>query len=86
MDRLREHGVRVIHLAKIMHPKEYVIESTNVNSVMSKVMGSEVRDGCDRYLQQLAQSEVRLMGDIIEFNEDNPELEFDSVFGPIRMS
>lgn len=43
------------------------------------LIGSEVREGCNWYLQQLAQSEVRTLKDIIKFNEDHPSLSLTQV-------
>jgi hypothetical protein len=39
MDRLREHDVRVVYPAKMMPPEEYVVDGTNVDDMMSKIIG-----------------------------------------------
>lgn len=55
-----------------------MVESRILEVMAHRCTGSQAREGCESYLKGLEASKVRDLQDIIKFNEDNKEIEFDA--------
>jgi amidase len=67
-EKIKGFGGKVAYPADVPHP------STIDNGFIGIVNG-EFRDTVNSYLQNLAESEVRSLAEIIQFNKDHPELQ-----------
>ncbi|PVH86312.1 amidase signature enzyme [Cadophora sp. DSE1049] len=79
VDKICEHGGRVVHPVHITPPKEYIVDEDGgiVDDLMDDVMKSQAREGCEKYLSSLAYTKVHNLKDIIELNDSNVATEFD---------
>jgi amidase len=75
---LRDSGAKVTHPVYITPPEKWLVEGgTNVDDLMDDIMRSQARAGCEYYLRTLEDSKITKLQDIIDFNNVNPEKEFD---------
>ncbi|KAF2657867.1 amidase signature enzyme [Lophiostoma macrostomum CBS 122681] len=80
---LRELGAKVTNPVYITPPEKWLVErGIDVNDLMTDIMRSQARAGCENYLRTLDHSQVTGLQDIIDFNDANPEKEYDEVFCP----
>ncbi|KAL5328043.1 hypothetical protein ACEPPN_005750 [Leptodophora sp. 'Broadleaf-Isolate-01'] len=84
IDKIREHGGRVVHPVHITPPEGYIADEDggNVDDLMDDVMKSQAREGCEKYLSSLAYTKVHNLKEIIEFNDSNVATEFDENLCP----
>ncbi|KAH9209837.1 amidase signature domain-containing protein [Leptodontidium sp. 2 PMI_412] len=84
IDKIREHGGRVVHPVHITPPEGYIVDEDggNVDDLMDDVMKSQAREGCEKYLSSLAYTKVHNVKEIIEFNDSNVATEFDENLCP----
>ena len=75
---LQTTGACVVHPVYITPPEEWLVEGgTKVDDLMDDIIRSQARAGCESYLRTLDKSKVTTLTDIIKFNIENADQEFD---------
>lgn len=79
----------MIHPIYITPPDEWLIKGgTNVDGLIDDIIRSQARAGCEYYLESLEDSKPKSLEDIIEYNKDYADKEFDEgtchILWPVR--
>ncbi|CAM1505655.1 Fc.00g112920.m01.CDS01 [Cosmosporella sp. VM-42] len=80
-EKLHEHGVKVVD-AYLTPPEDFMIGDTNVDDLMDIIIKHQGKNGSERFLKDLEFSKVRTLEDVVKFNNDHSDVEFDKDYCP----
>ncbi|KAH8779991.1 amidase signature domain-containing protein [Diaporthe sp. PMI_573] len=77
---LQSNGAKVIDI-DIEEPGNVTVGDTNIGELMYTIINQEAKSGIDRFLQFFEYSKVRTLNDLVIFNDEHADVEFDK--GPL---